>query len=97
MSATTEQFSDALKSGRTRAELIHEMKLRGLTIIEAIKASRELFGVSLGEAKLLVSTHPDWQQVAAAAAPLHHEIVQAFADPVADGEATSDRDANAKD
>ncbi len=80
MSTTTEGFAEALRAGRSRADLIREMKRRGLTIIEAIKTARELFGISLGEAKQLVSSHPDWKQTAAAAGPLHEEIIQAFED-----------------
>ena len=96
MSATTEQLNDALKSGSSRAELIHEMKLRGLTILEAIKVSRELFGISLGEAKTLVASHPDWRQTAAAADPLHDEIIRAFNENKPKDDAPSDRDAEGK-
>ena len=56
------------------------MKRRGLTIIDAIKAARELFGVSLGEAKELVASNPAYTEVAIASAPLQNEILQAFED-----------------
>lgn len=67
-----------MKEGRSRAELIGEMKHRGLSILEAIKTTRELFGLSLGEAKSLVTSHPDWRQASAVAEPMHEEIIQAF-------------------
>jgi hypothetical protein len=67
-----------MKAGLSRGELIGEMKHRGLSILEAIKTTRELFGISLGEAKLLVASHPDWQEAAAAAEPMHEEIIQGF-------------------
>jgi ribosomal protein L7/L12 len=84
MSTTTEGFAEALRAGRSRSDVISEMKRRDLTIIEAIKTARELFGITLGEAKQLVSSHPDWKQTAAAAGPLHEEIIQAFDDADAD-------------
>lgn len=77
MSNATEIFADALKAGRPKTELLHEMKCHGLTILEAIKAARELFGISLAEAKQLVCSHPDWRETAVAGAPLHEELIKA--------------------
>lgn len=65
-----------MKSGLSRGELIGEMRHRGLSILEAIKTARELFGVSLEEAKVLVASHPAWEQAAAAAERMHDEIIQ---------------------
>ena len=84
MSTITEVFAESLRAGRSRADLLREMRDRGLTIVEAIKTARELFGISLGDAKLLVCSHPDWQQTAAAGEPLHEEILKAFDDAAAD-------------
>ena len=64
--------------GRTQSELIASMKRHGLTIIDAIKAMRELFGVSLGDAKEVVSSHPAYNDSAVASGPLHNEILQVF-------------------
>lgn len=80
MSTITDTFAEALRAGRSRDDLVRDMKEHGLTILEAIKTARELFGVSLGEAKLLVSSHPDWRQTAEAGAALHEEIIQALKD-----------------
>lgn len=80
MSTIADSFAEALRAGRSREDLIRDMKQHGLTILEAIKTSRELFGISLGEAKLLVSSHPDWRQTAESGAPLHEEIIRAFKD-----------------
>lgn len=82
MSTSTEQFAEALKLGKSKAELIGEMKDRGLSIIEAIKAVREVFGVGLGEAKQLVANHPAYVEIARAADPLHEELIQVFEDAV---------------
>lgn len=78
MSTTTNMFAEGLRAGRSKVDLVHEMKERGLTVLEAIKTARELFGISLGEAKLLVCSHPVWQETAAVGSSLHEEIIQAF-------------------
>ena len=89
MSTSTEMFAEAMRAGRSRADLIRDMKDRGLTILEAIKATRELFGVSLGEAKQLVCTHPVWAETTAAATPMHAEIISVFENAQKGGNGTS--------
>jgi ribosomal protein L7/L12 len=66
------------RDGRSAAEIITAMKERGLTIIEAIKASMKLFDIGLGEAKSLVASHPSYRPTAEAAEPLHDELIRAF-------------------
>lgn len=83
MNTTIDVISQGVKAGRSQAELIREMKDRGLTILEAIKTAREVFGISLGEAKSLVCSHSAWKGIAAAGAPLHEEIVKTFEDAAA--------------
>jgi ribosomal protein L7/L12 len=41
------------------------------SVIETIKVVRQTLGISLGEAKMLVSRHPVWHKVVEANAPLH--------------------------
>lgn len=82
---TRERFRSAIRAGQSQGEILADMKRTGLTIMDAIKATRELFSVSLGDAKQLVSQHPDWLTVAAASAPLHESLIQSFDD------ATNDR------
>jgi ribosomal protein L7/L12 len=52
----------------------------GLTITQAIKASMQLFGVGLGDAKSIVASHPSWSQTAQAAQPFQDALIQAFRD-----------------
>ena len=66
-------------------EILMVMKERGLTITEAIKTSMQLFGIGLGEAKSLVSSHPSWHQTAEAAKPFQDELIRAFRDAGRDG------------
>ena len=68
------------RDGRSSAEILTVMKERGLTITEAIKASMQLFGIGLGDAKSLVSSHPSWNQTAEAAKPFQDDLIQAFRD-----------------
>ena len=68
------------RGGAGRDEILNAMKTRDLTIIEAIKASMQLFGVGLGDAKAIVTSHPAWSPIARAAIPLHDAIIQVFRD-----------------
>ncbi len=54
------------------------MKDRGLTIIPAIRASMHVFGISLGDAKSLVSSHPSWTPTVEAARPFQDDLIEAF-------------------
>ncbi len=56
---------------QSQAETIAAMKRQGLSIIEAIKATREIYSIGLGDAKQLVTLHPAWRTEALAAGPLH--------------------------
>jgi ribosomal protein L7/L12 len=68
------------RDGRSSGEILTAMKKRGLTITEAIKASMQLFGLGLGDAKTLVASHPSWNQIAEAAKPFQDDLIQAFRD-----------------
>jgi ribosomal protein L7/L12 len=73
------------RDGRSSDEILMVMKERGLTITEAIKTSMQLFGIGLGDAKSLVSSHPSWHQTVVAAKPFQDELIQAFRDAGRDG------------
>jgi hypothetical protein len=63
---------------KSSGEVLAAMKERGMTITEAIKASLQLFGIGLADAKALVSSHPSWNQTAEAAKPFQDDLLQAF-------------------
>jgi hypothetical protein len=69
------------RDGKSSDEILVVMKERGLTITEAIKASMQLFGIGLGDAKSLVTSHSSWNQTAAAAKPFQDELIEAFRRP----------------
>lgn len=48
----------------------------GLTIVETIKAVRELFSIGLGEAKDVVVAQPCWRLTVESSMPLHEEAIQ---------------------
>ena len=66
------------RDGKSSDEILTAMKERGLTITEAIKASMQLFGIRLGDAKSLVAAHPSWNRTAVAAKPFQDDLIQAF-------------------
>ena len=53
--------------------VLHE---QGFTITETMKVLISEYGMSLREAKQLVSTHPVWKAVTKAAEPLHDDLIK---------------------
>jgi hypothetical protein len=70
MESRLEEFRSEIAGGKTRSDVIASMQRR----------SRELFGVSLGDAKELVVSHPAYSDAAAASAPLHDETIRVLED-----------------
>ena len=66
-------------SPQTREAGFAELKRRGLSITETIKAVREVGQISLGQAKELVTSSPVWRQTAERAKPLHDDALAALA------------------
>lgn len=64
-----------------RDELLAAIARKQLPIIEAIKTVRQVLGVSLGEAKAIVSDHPAYRPTAEAARPFHDDLIRAAEDP----------------
>ncbi|HEY1066724.1 MAG TPA: hypothetical protein VGE52_11465 [Pirellulales bacterium] len=78
-----------LASGVSRSEVVALMKRRGFLLVDAIRTLRELFGVSLGDAKEIVAAHPAYRQAAKEVDPLHEEIIR-FLNESAAGDADAD-------
>lgn len=78
MSNQFEELRSELEQGRSQSNVITSMSQRGFTILDAIKATRELFGVSLGEAKDIVASHVAYRGIADASSPLQDEIIRSF-------------------
>lgn len=80
MESPYDDLRSDISNGATPAELIVSMRRRGFTIIEAIQVAKELFHLSLGEAKALVASHFAYCEFAEASAALHDEIIQVIED-----------------
>jgi ribosomal protein L7/L12 len=59
-------------------QALADLKLRGVSPIEAIKHLHEAFGLSLAEAKLELSRSPSWEPEVKAADSLHSALVGAI-------------------
>jgi len=73
-----DEFRSEIAQGRSQSDIIASMKCRGFTILDAIKAVRTLFAVSLGEAKELVASNAAYSESADASAPLQDEMIRSF-------------------
>lgn len=58
--------------------VLRELRGEGASISEVIKAARVAFGISLGEAKELVSLHEAWAPLAGQSVDLQDAAVAAF-------------------
>ena len=65
-----------IKDGMTIEEAIPELHSKAFTIVESMRFLVEEYGISLGEAKNLVSNHVVWNEVVEAAKPLHEELIK---------------------
>lgn len=68
----------ATERGATREEIVARLHERGISIIDSMKVLKELYGLSLGEAKAVVTAHPAWISAVTRADVLHGEIVEAL-------------------
>ena len=58
--------------------VLRALRAEGASISEVIKATRVAFGISLGEAKELVSQHEAWVPLASQSVALQDEAAAAF-------------------
>ena len=67
-----------LQEGASLSDIVAELHGSGLTIIESIRVVREACSTSLGQAKVIVTSHPVWAKVVRAAEPLHDDVEEIF-------------------
>lgn len=60
--------------GISADEIIKYLQHQDISIIDAIKVVREVYGISLGESKRLVTSNSAWGKVVEAARPLHDDL-----------------------
>lgn len=81
MSLSYEDLEETARSlvrqGTSNEDLIFQLHEHGASILDSIKALRNVRGISLGLAKEIVSSHPVWEQIVTASQPLHDEAVAA--------------------
>ncbi|HZR44574.1 MAG TPA: hypothetical protein VFB12_30965 [Ktedonobacteraceae bacterium] len=73
-----EKYQSRVREGEMIEDVIVALHAEGLTILDSIKMVRELYQLSLGEAKQVVSAHPVWKEVVQASEPLHELVEQAL-------------------
>ncbi len=74
-------FVEAKESGQTPAEIVRLMRQRGLVIVQAIAAFKQLYNVPLGEAKNAVAGSAVWRDIAEVGERMHDEFVETLSQP----------------
>jgi hypothetical protein len=72
----SDEFRQAIAEGKSPEEVIGLMRQRGLSIVWAVRVLTVLYKIGLAEAKDAVTSHPAYRQIAAAAEPLHDELIE---------------------
>jgi|SRR5580704_18279677 hypothetical protein len=75
----SDEFRQAITEGKSHEEVIGLMRQRDLSIVWAVRVLTVLYKVGLADAKDAVTSHPAYRQIAAAAEPLHDELVEFMA------------------
>ena len=69
-----EQYRSYLACDEPVEAVIARLRADGFMILEAIKMVKQLYSVSLREAKQQVTTHPAWADIVRANEPFHDEL-----------------------
>jgi len=64
----------------TEDQVLARLRERNASMVQAIKALVQLFGLSLGDSKALASHHAAWRTIHLANAPLHEEAKRVATD-----------------
>ena len=67
-------LKEKVSKGFELEQAIVELHEKGLTIIQSMQVIVKVFGLSLSEAKLKVSSHPIWSDIVESSEPLHEEL-----------------------
>lgn len=62
--------------GLNIGDLVEYLHGRGTTITDSMRTLMAVYAIPLRDAKVVVSTHPVWKGIVAAAEPLHLEAEQ---------------------
>jgi hypothetical protein len=69
-----------VRNGKNKEEIIEFLHISGLTITESMKIIKDIYKISLGEAKAMVAGHPIWNNVVDAAKPLQNDLISSIED-----------------
>lgn len=78
LESVMEECQRRVSVGARPDELIVYLRREGITIIETMKVLKEIYKLSLGEAKELVTAHPAWADEVRTADTLHEELEKAL-------------------
>lgn len=73
-----EECQKRVSHGASRGDLVLYLHHEGITIVESMKVLKEIYQLSLGEAKELVTAHPAWANEVRGADILHEELEKAL-------------------
>ena len=74
------RYSQKRDAGMDVDTAISQLRRGGVTITEAIKVIRRVYGVDLGEAKQLVAGHDSWKDISQPWDEIHEELIRAMAE-----------------
>jgi len=72
---------EARDRGMSAEEVVALMHRQGSSIVQACADFTRLYGAGLDKAKVAVTSHPSYRDLAKAHEPLHDELVRYFAKP----------------
>ncbi|MGE4157875.1 MAG: hypothetical protein AB7F75_02130 [Planctomycetota bacterium] len=70
----SKKWLDKALNGMSLNDTIFMLKQEGLSIIDSIIVVRDVHGLSLGQSKIAVTSHPCWVEFVQASEPLHDEL-----------------------
>ncbi|MCA1578804.1 MAG: hypothetical protein LC794_15735 [Acidobacteria bacterium] len=73
-----EECRRRVSKGASREDLILYLRHEGITIVESMKVLKEIYSLSLAEAKEQVTAHPAWANEVRSADILHEELQDAL-------------------
>lgn len=66
------------EQGATSESLVIYLYYKDINIVDSMKILREIYGISLGQAKTLVTSQPVWSKVVKGTEPLHDDLENVF-------------------
>lgn len=73
-----EECQKRVSHGASREDLILYLHHEGITIVDSMKVLKEIYKISLGEAKEIVTAHPAWTDEVRSADILHEQLEKAL-------------------